>query len=481
MEIECNYIARSSNNHEDIINAIKNGAIVWDLIAVNAANHGYVDILKMALEKGSRNWNVITKGAIIGGDLDLLKLAIKGGYDNLKWCLCMAIKHNIFEVARYLISELGLTDYSAVAEGSIRYDRIEIFNLARENVINNWDWLATLAAIKNNTTIFNLLDHSKINSWDNIARYAVTNNNSEIFNMAIKHDISNWEWIAEEAIINSEIFNMAIGHNIKDWNGIAVVAAANNNIDALRLAMEHDIKRWDLIAVSAVKSGNLNIIELAESRGKINYNSIAYEAITRNRLSILEYCLKIVDLKYVNMLLLAIENDRVDCVKLILPKILCDLNWENIISRAVEYRSIDVLRFFNNKINWNKVVSETNDTKILKLAIENGANNWDEIAILSIELGESEITQLTLDKGVNEIDKIAAFAANVGDLKTVRYLSDKIKDWDTIAEASVSKAHLNITLLAINNGAENIDKLVKISNDRWFYHCAAVLDKLRTK
>jgi hypothetical protein len=111
------------------------------------------------------------------------------------------------------------------------------------------------------------------------------------------------------------------------------------------------------------------------------------------------------------------------------------------------------------------VATVKNYPQILKLAVSNGANNFDDIGLAAIDEGHINIVRYAVSKGANNFDDMVKNASQRGHFPIVRYFVEELNydDLNEVAEFAALGGHLEIVHYAISKGAEDINAMMGIA------------------
>jgi hypothetical protein len=131
-------------------------------------------------------------------------------------------------------------------------------------------------------------------------------------------------------------------------------------------------------------------------------------------------------------------------------------------SRNLKYTA----RYFRNKelINW---------------AIDNGFNNWQDIAEASAKGGYLDLVKMAIITEELDINWVACAAARHGRMDIVGYLVEiGADDIDQIAISATKGAYINIIIYLSNKAQLKWDKIAEVALAKGYPHIARLADRI---
>jgi ankyrin repeat protein len=395
-----------------------------------AAQCGHIDIVQLIIEKDvqrSIDWNWAMAYAARGGHIDIVLLMIEKGATNWNWTMLEAAScgyHNAENIVQLMI-EKGANNWNETMCRASYSGHMNIVQLMIEKGANDWNGTMASAAYGGHMNIVQLMiekDVQRSIDWNRAICRAATHNHLDIVRLIIEKDTQrSIDWNKTIGFMYSGQNSNSIIHliitkcielNVQniDWNKIMFLAAANGNIDHVKLAMERGANNWYDTTLMATKYSHINIIQLMIDKMSINAEYKRelywhlYYALHNGNNDILKlwierkkkYEFKIKDWK--NLFESAATGGNVDSVKLIIEKYeqfntipLCDILY-GALKTSVSNGNIDIVELLIDKgclsgvNNWNEALElgiEHNQTYIVYLMIENGAlktlKNWKTV------------------------------------------------------------------------------------------------------
>lgn len=422
------------------LNAIKSGNIdilnlVWDNVKSNteilifeAAKHKRNEILISLIKNSTNqiNYNTIADAASEGGNEFALELAIKNGADNFTQMLSSAVtycnvniilflrdkikipldyniltmyaaENGCIDLLKDLLKNINSLNYLSIANLLINsyktFDYFKSFikdhHLESEDMLNNF---AKRALIFNNYDIFvylvetyNLNILELINNYpankisvniqlyiinktglvfDSILNYALDNDVLIIIKYIINAGYNNYKFIIDKAISNDSENIVAYILSLKDTNidlneelDDAILNEANNKI--LELLVINGASNLYKLVHYGITKNDLNIVKIATEHGFNDFKFIAFETLE--------------NFKSQNIVLYALEHINN----------LEEINFIALNATIYGYTEIAIQSINKGATNLNEIVIEAiknYNMQIIEKAIENGANNYEEIA-----------------------------------------------------------------------------------------------------
>ena len=150
----------------------------------------------------------------------------------------------------------------------------------------------------------------------------------------------------------------------------------------------------------------------------------------KNKVAIISHSIKNMNIdelmrKYgdTEILFYAVKHNQTDIVKLMLEKIL-DIDYYNI---ALEY------------------AAESGNITIIKLLIEYGANDYDNVLIIAAKIGRIDIVELMLAFGAKDYTSALEYASRGGHINIVKLMIKKGADHYNLKLSNIDK-YTNIEL-----------------------------------
>ena len=428
--------------------------------------------------------------SFLNNNLEIFKYLIDNGgnpFCHDKYILLKLIydnnDNNNIEIINYLNKNIEVFNYFLTVyslDNNIEMVHLIIKNRKKEKFENN-DSL--INCIRNNNIellIFLINNNNKINKkYKIIIKYLINTNNIETIKLLL--DIDNINSINNFKILKVcskygliEIFNYLIEKGIKLnlYPKILLFASKYSYIEIIKLLINNIESKeyYNDALINAIKPNNLEIIKyLIEKGADINYDSskILMKAIKlsdnniikylidnggnikANNNYILKYCCKYnkCDLfnyfnyydidDYLNMMIIAVDNNNIDILKLLI---------NNSNNKINNYEIIDYYLLLNKAIKYNNI-------NIIKILIEYIDINSENAIQLLFELVYNnkniEIIKLILEKGIiitNIYKNLLFNSIKNNNIELFDYLFLKYGDFNSY----------NIILFLINNNKKDI-------------------------
>jgi hypothetical protein len=397
-QVNYDLIAVVSTNHDVIEWAISKGVSCWDLIAANAVRYGYMDIFDIALANGVR----INKEILIS--------AAKAGY-------------------------------------------MPLLSAVRENSFNLWDSLGAAGAELARIDVVELAISRGINDVRNLANAAGLGGSLEILHLC--------ESIAQpcHGKLKPRVPSMCI-----DWNEVGGLGARGNHMDIVLYAESKGLTWWLSVATQAARAGNLEIIKYALSKEPLKPNSsvwtsMASEAVLHNHTDVFDYIL-----------------DR------------GQLRWRKILNDAIKMNNLYVFNIASTKesYSWNTVAiasASGGNISMFRIAIQNATEvgqpiTWDMVADKASEAGSLEILKYCEDKPGIRWDNVGCNGSFIGRVDIVQLaINQGAIDYNTMAVPAAERGWNDIVISLLRLGASNIEGLLNIAKRREFYQMSSSIEQ----
>jgi len=394
--------------------------------------------------------------------LDSIKIIFK--HSGLRYSDLLSKTTNM-DVLHWVLNS-GYNNWTSISQTAARLGDLKTLKLSIDNY---YIWCSDLLYKCSNK--LELLNIQMKLLYSNIATYAVKGGNIDIFNLAMLHakDEFNWNDIAKYATRSGhlDIVNLAISKGANNWSNIAIEASKSGVFELVNISIDNgnlhnSFHILDKILEYATKKGYINIVKLVMYKGGCLYN--ATDAVNWSRKDILE--LSTLG-RWQNIAEIASVCGYIDILELAIANLgNCWNDWNRISILAAKTGNIDIVKLSiqHGANNINEIAGEAAQRHyldILDLAINIGIDVWDYISSVAATSGHIDIVILAIENGAKNLDKIASSAAYCGHIDIVRLAIDKgSTNFNKIAINATYGDHLDIVKLALEKGADNFDELI---------------------
>jgi hypothetical protein len=372
-------------------------SLFYSNIAEEAAEMGYIDLVRLCIDEGAENFREIATHAAKGGFIKIVELII----------------------------DLGLDDFCSIGTYAARYGHMDIVNLALNNCLDSEEF-ARAAAEHGQLEVLKLIISYYGVSYDaynyhSSVYYATINNHMNIILFAVDHGYRDFNEIAKFAV-STEVLNFAVQNGADDYDAIAESAAKTGDFDLVKLALEHGATLIDVISYYAAERGDIEMLNLVINRPSISFNLISLGGARGGSIATVKLAFDLGADNYNNVAYLAAGEGYLNIVKLAIaknrnPSSFGNIRYEIIANKAAEngYKNIVEWAMAHGANNFNEiayVAAHHNNISIVRLAINNGADNFNAIALSGANKGYTDIVAIALDNGADNFAAIADLACN---------------------------------------------------------------------
>jgi len=250
-----------------------------------------------------------------------------------------------------------------------------------------------------------------------------------LLNIVVKYSkrvSSFWNYVRE--VTNArEVRKSIIDFNTKFYNKIAKKGAIGGYIEIVEFAISQGANNFTTIAAEAAEKGNINIVGLVVKHKASNFDVIAINGARGGHFNVVEFAVHQ-------------GGNRMDI---------------SVFEDIAEYGAF------------------AGSIEMVRLAMEHGARNTNEIAINAAAGGHENIVQLAINLGANEFKRMALEAAKGGFVNIVKEVTTKLQgatyngtrlsklaskkqfqDWTDIGLDAARNGHINVVELALKYGAD---------------------------
>lgn len=191
-----------------------------------------------------------------------------------------------------------------------------------------------------------------------------------------------------ELILSCAYFSCYKSHSKYDWNLYLRKACRGGNLEIVKLMITKGAFDFTGCLSHAGFGGNVKIVKLLLKKGSTDLYECIYEACKRDKLEIVKFILE--NTRNIKNIGNIINSDHI----------------EKYMDTACEHGSINTVTYLINKgcVNWGRYsevlcMRPYDNTKIIKLMIENGVTNYDKFMYHACLHGHLEFVKVLIEKG----------------------------------------------------------------------------------
>lgn len=280
-----------------------------------------------------------------------------------------------------------------------------------------------------------LINLGLLNNYIKLGEGAAQGGHLKQVEYTIRMGVKNLNWLAYAAAKGGklDIVKYLIPMDVKNLNYIAAYAAEYNHNEVVYYLLNNGADDLKLISVYAAVGGNLDFIKYAINNGVTNYVVIGLKAAENGRLNIVEFIYPRIPSTGILLANAAAKYGHTNIILwLYTVNAINNQNIPEIAGIATKYDKLNVLKLLYSYFHFNLddimiMATQNGFYDIVEWGIEHNVNILPTIAIIATRFNHPDILKLAVENGASNYQEILSLARMLGNVDIEIWIKERMK------------------------------------------------------